>query len=538
MVYRSSRDLAVTSIKYLHRRDTYFDIGKPRDKEPEEEEAEYWEPSKVGCFIGSVVLGSMRGLGGFEDGGRWDSARFTTRFSLLHRFPTKIPTGPRTLDLSGVQFTPTIDIAFREQLGYALEARHRTPDTVLTKLTELFTRGLFLRCNNNNPRQKAPVVKEGLWGNVVGRFNKGNEGSDTESLRSESPSRITTFGIPLLNPSGNSAWPDRAVKGTEGTNRVAVGRERETRAVKGVQGKSIFVIASSGLDENYKIAGVTSSRWSHILPFAHDHRPAASSVLVVQWLQNQRKPNPAFPLVHWFFSPEICAPFESENLIMVIFASIPFPELSWKILPVSRALFTESVWSWNLSLKFVYDNIPDFFASSEGAEQDGEPAQIGMAIVGPLDVGGALRRPWSVVLHLFGSLQCIIRVKYMNISKQMLRKGTKGPSKGEKKLKTGKNGGRPRARQGPLPPLDALGNFYWASTIDSQASIGSLRSTASGWSRPDPSAHFILLSISVIYPISSTNPPSYPGVREEKPVGEGQVYADVSVGGGIGGLPT
>ncbi|KAJ7579442.1 hypothetical protein C8J56DRAFT_1030383 [Mycena floridula] len=113
-----------------------------------------------------------------------------------------------------------------------------------------------------------------------------------------------------LIPSGNSAGPDRAVKGTEGTNGVAVGRERETR---------IFVIASSGLDENYKIAGVTSSRWSHILPFAHDHRPAASSVLVLQWLQNQRKPNPAFPLVHWIFSPEICAPFESENLIMVIF---------------------------------------------------------------------------------------------------------------------------------------------------------------------------------------------------------------------------
>ncbi|KAJ7579372.1 hypothetical protein C8J56DRAFT_897217 [Mycena floridula] len=56
-------------------------------------------------------------------------------------------------------------------------------------------------------------------------------------------------------------------------------------------------------------------------------------------------------------------------------------------------------------------------------------------------------------------------------------------------------------------------------------------------------AHFILPSISVIYPILSTNPPSYPGVREEKSgwdasfdvYDSGIAYADVGVGGGIGG---
>ncbi|KAJ7579399.1 hypothetical protein C8J56DRAFT_897241 [Mycena floridula] len=87
----------------------------------------------------------------------------------------------------------------------------------------------------------------------------------------------------------------------------------------------------------------------------------------------------------------------------------------------------------------------------------------------------------------------------------------------------------PSRSESPLPDPGLLRLGSRSPTIDSQASIGSLRSTASGWSRPDPSAHFILLSISVIYPISSTNPPSYPGVREERRV------ADVSVGGGIGG---
>ncbi|KAJ7580366.1 hypothetical protein C8J56DRAFT_896372 [Mycena floridula] len=130
--------------------------SRNRDEEPEEDEAEYWEPSKVGCFIGSVVLGSMRGLGGAM--GERE----------VH------DTGPRTLDLSGVQFTPTsalilADAVYRVELLGAL---------------------LFAN-NSDNPRQKAPVVKEGLWGNVVGRFNKGNEGSDTESLKSESPSSST-----------------------------------------------------------------------------------------------------------------------------------------------------------------------------------------------------------------------------------------------------------------------------------------------------------------------------------------------------------
>ncbi|KAJ7580530.1 hypothetical protein C8J56DRAFT_896517 [Mycena floridula] len=201
--------------------------------------------------------------------------------------------------------------------------------------------------------------------------------------------------------------------------------------------KAVFTSASGtkiGLDENYKIAGVTSSHWSHILPFAHDHCPAASSVLVLQWLQNQRKPDPAFPLVHWFFSPEICAPFESENLIMVIFETCSFLSIFFLQLPFHflnyprryyRALFTGSVWSWNLSLI----SLPH------------PREQSRMVIVGPLDVGGALCHPWSIILHLFGSFQCIIRVKYMDISKQMLHKGTKGPSKGEKELKPAKTEG-------------------------------------------------------------------------------------------------
>ncbi|KAJ7599471.1 hypothetical protein C8J56DRAFT_881907 [Mycena floridula] len=74
-------------------------------------------------------------------------------------------------------------------------------------------------------------------------------------------------------------------------------------------------------------------------------------------------------------------------------------------------------------------DVGDFFASSEEAERDGEQGQIGVATVGALDGGGAR----SVVHHL--------SAKYMNISKQMLRKGTKGSSKGH-----------PRVSQGPFRP--------------------------------------------------------------------------------------
>ncbi|KAJ7579404.1 hypothetical protein C8J56DRAFT_897247 [Mycena floridula] len=269
------------------RRDTYFDIGKPRDEEPEEEEAEYWEPSKVESFIRSAVLGLMRGLGGFEDGGAMgerevhDTVQFPPSLSdensdrLTYVRPPRRSVHPDLCaDTRGCCLSSGVgSIAFREQLGaqiYACQADDLINGRLLSMpefgQSKLLTHGLFLRCNNNNSRQKVPVVKEGLWGHVVGSFNKGNEGSDTESLRSESPSR-------------------------------------------------------------------------------------------------------------------------SES---------------------------------------------------------------------------------------------------------------------------------------PLPDPASLRSGSRSSTIDSQTSIGSLRSTASGWSRPDPSAHFILLSISVIYPISSTNPPSYPGVREEKRVGEGK----------------
>ncbi|KAJ7580302.1 hypothetical protein C8J56DRAFT_272227 [Mycena floridula] len=77
---------------------------------------------------------------------------------------------------------------------------------------------------------------------------------------------------------------------------------------------------------------------------------------------------------------------------------------------------------------------------------------------------------------------------------------TESPSRSESPLPDGRSGSR-------------------SSTMDSFASVRSTASGASLRSRPDPTlkrAHFVLPSISVIYPISSSNPPSYPGVREEK----------------------